>query len=50
MGGISSTTLIYIAMGVICVAVIVIVTSSKKKKREKEANAKEFKDDENDEE
>ena len=41
MGGISSTTLIYIAMGVVCVAVILIVTSSKKKKRAKKDNAPE---------
>ena len=41
MGGISSTTLIYIAMGVVCVAVILIVTSSKKKKRAKKDNATE---------
>jgi hypothetical protein len=35
MGGISGTTLIYVAMGVICVAVIFFVTSAKKKKRNK---------------
>ena len=50
MGGLSSTTLIYIAMGVICVAVILIVTSSKKKKRDKQATARELKEEENENE
>ena len=50
MGGISTTTLIYIGMGVVCVAVILIVSSAKKKKREKQANAKECKDVENENE
>ena len=35
-GGISTNTIIYIIMGIVCVAVIVIVTASKKKKRNKQ--------------
>lgn len=33
MGGVSMKALIYVAMGVVCVAIIVIVSSSKKKKK-----------------
>ena len=51
MGGISGTTLIYIAMGVVCVAVILLVSASKKKKRNKKADTAETVDEtENEEE